>query len=73
MNGYNAGFNSCSSYESPAPQPYAQYEQSSPQSATSNPQECKGYFNDAGEFVSNFVPGAKIVGKVAGEVLCKPN
>lgn len=71
MNGYDSGFNSCSSYNSNnynSPN----YESSSSRSSNSDPDECRSNFNDAGEFASDLdlIPGAKLIGKAAGNLLC---
>ncbi len=70
MNGYNSGFNSCSSnsnnYNSP------NYASPSSRSTNSDPEECKSNWNDAGEFASELgiVPGGKLAGKFVGNLVC---
>lgn len=71
MNGYNSGYNSCSSsnnnYNS---ENNPSNNRDSSRSTNSNPEECKRDFNEAGELVSELVPGGRLVGKVMGSALC---
>jgi hypothetical protein len=70
MNGYDAGFNSCGSSSNYEPETYRSNGQSSARSTQSNPQECKNDVNEFGDFMSNFLPGSKVITKYGAEIVC---
>ena len=70
MDGYNSGFNSCSSSNNNYNSQSGNDRQSSSRSNQPSSEECVNDVNEFGEFASNFLPGSKVVTKFGAKLVC---